>query len=132
MKKNKLTMMQPSCEMLEALKKLQSGELEVEKGRKIKHDLKEDYPVVGTARMIFDYAIKGRITDKLYNDLYDLLRGFNEDVQLEMAEAIIDFISDRWTYTTNLKAVDILLPGIYARLREQLDNPEKFGLLINE
>ena len=118
--------------MLEALKKLQSGELEVEKGRKIKHDLKEDYPVVGTARMIFDYAIKGRITDKLYNDLYDLLRGFNEDVQLEMAEAIIDFISDRWTYTTNLNAVDILLPGIYARLREQLDNPEKFGLLINE
>ena len=125
-------MMQPSCEMLEALRKLLSGELEVEKGRRIEYDLKEDNPVDGTAEMIFDYAIKGRITDKLHDDLYELLRGFNEDVQLVMAEAIIDFISDRWTYTTNLKAVDILLPGIYARLREQLDNPEKFGLLINE
>ena len=130
--KNIKTMMQPSCEMLEALRKLLSGELEVEKGRRIEYDLKEDNPVDGTAEMIFDYAIKGRITDKLHDDLYELLRGFNEDVQLVMAEAIIDFISDRWTYTTNLKAVDILLPGIYARLREQLDNPEKFGLLINE
>lgn len=130
--KNIKTMMQPSCEMLEALRKLQSGELEVEKGRKIEYDLKEDNPVEGTAGMIFDYAIKGRITDKLHDDLYELLRGFNKDVQLVMAEAIIDFISDRWTYTTNLKAVDILLPGIYARLREQLDNPDKFGLLINE
>ena len=130
--KNIKTMMQPSCEMLEALRKLQSGKLEVEKGRKIEYDLKEDNPVYGTAGMIFDYAIKGRITDKLHDDLYELLRGFNKDVQLVMAEAIIDFISDRWTYTTNLKAVDILLPGIYARLREQLDNPEKFGLLINE
>lgn len=130
--KNIKTMMQPSCEMLETLRKLLSGELEVEKGRRIEYDLKEDNPVDGTAEMIFDYAIKGRITDKLHDDLYELLRGFNEDVQLVMAEAIIDFISDRWTYTTNLKAVDILLPGIYARLREQLDNPEKFGLLINE
>lgn len=130
--KNIKTMMQPSCEMLEALRKLLNGELEVEKGRRIEYDLKEDNPVDGTAEMIFDYAIKGRITDKLHDDLYELLRGFNEDVQLVMAEAIIDFISDRWTYTTNLKAVDILLSGIYARLREQLDNPEKFGLLINE
>ena len=119
-------------EMVEALKKLQSGELVVEKGRKIEHDLKEANPVDGTARMIFEYSIKGRITDKLYDNLYDFLRGFNKDVQLLMAEAIIDYISDRWTYTTNLKAVDILLPGIYARLREQLDNPEKFGLLINK
>ena len=131
MKKNKLTATQPSCEMLEALKKLQSGELEVEKGRKIEYDLKEDNPVDGTAEMIFDYAIKGRITDKLHDDLYELLRGFNEDVQLVMAEAIIDFISDRWTYTTNIRAVDILLPGIYARIKEQIDNPEKFGLIIN-
>ena len=119
-------------EMVEALRKLQSGELVVEKGRKIEHDLKEANPLDGTARMIFEYSIKGRITDKLHDDLYELLRGFNKDVQLLMAEAIIDYISDRWTYTTNLKAVDILLPGIYARLREQLDNPEKFGLFINE
>ena len=124
-------MMQPSCEMLEALRKLQSGELEVEKGRKIEHDLKEANPVFGTARMIFEYSIKGRITDKLYDNLYDFLRGFNNDVQLEIAEAIIDFISDRWTYTTNIRAVDILLPGIYARIKEQIDNPEKFGLIIN-
>lgn len=132
MKQNKTTLMPQGNEMVEAFRKLQSGELVVEKGRKIEYDLKEDNPVDGTAGMIFDYAIKGRITDKLHDDLYDLLRGFNEDVQLVMAEAIIDFISDRWTYTTNLKAVDILLPGIYARLREQLDNPEKFGLIINK
>ena len=128
--KKKLT--QQGCEIEEAFRKLQSGELVVEKGRKIEHDLKEANPVDGTARMIFEYSIKGRITDKLYDNLYDFLRGFNDDVQLEMAEAIIDFITDRWTYTTNLRAVDILLPGIYARLREQLDNPEKFGLLINK
>lgn len=132
MKQEKITLPQQGNEMVEAFRKLQSGELVVEKGRKIEYDLKEDNPVDGTAGMIFDYAIKGRITDKLHDDLYDLLRGFNEDVQLVMAEAIIDFINDRWTYTTNLKAVDILLPGIYARLREQLDNPEKFGLIINE
>lgn len=132
MKQKKITLPQQGNEMVEAFRKLQSGELVVEKGRKIEYDLKEDNPVDGTAGMIFDYAIKGRITDKLYDDLYDLLRGFNEDVQLVMAEAIIDFINDRWTYTTNLKAVDILLPGIYARLREQLDNPEKFGLILNE
>lgn len=132
MKQNKTTLMPQGNEMVEAVRKLQSGELVVEKGRKIEHDLKEANPVFGTARMIFEYAVKGRITDKLYDNLYDFLRGFNEEVQLEMAEAIIDFITDRWTYTTNLKAVDILLPAIYARLREQLDNPEKFGLIINE
>lgn len=132
MKNIKKKVTQQGCEIEEAFRKLQSGELVVEKGRKIEHDLKEANPVDGTARMIFEYSIKGRITDKLYDNLYDFLRGFNDDVQLEMAEAIIDFITDRWTYTTNLRAVDILLPGIYARLREQLDNPEKFGLLINK
>ena len=72
--------------------------------------------------------VKTRITDDLYNDIVESLRGFTEEIQLEIADDILDYVCNKWVHKNNLKSVDTLLFGMYGRINEQHDNPEKFGL----
>ena len=120
---------QQGCEMDEAKKKWLSGEkIVTEKGKKVVHDLRGEYDVSGTARMVVEYSLEGRLTPDLIKDIYESLRGFEENVQLQIVESLSDYVTDQWEHTTNLKTVDTLVRGLYARIKEQMDNPEKFGI----
>ena len=48
--------------------------------------------------------------------------------RVQISEFILDYVCNKWVHKTNLKSVDTLLFGMYARIKEQHDNPEKFGL----
>ena len=105
---------QQGCEMDEAMKRwLKTGELPtVEDGKEFYHDLKDQNPIDSVARTVLE-NVETRITD---------------DIQLEIADDVLDYVCHKWVHKTNLKSVDTLLFGMYARIKEQHDNPEKFGL----
>ena len=131
MKKIEKTMpsVQQGCEMDEAMKRwLKTGELStVEDGKEFYNDLRDQNPIDSVARTVLE-NVKTRITDDLYNDIVESLRGFSEEIQLEIADDVLDYVCNKWVHKTNLKSVDTLLFGMYARIKEQHDNPEKFGL----
>lgn len=133
MKKIEKTMpsVQQGCEMDEAMKRwLKTGELPtVENGKKFDNDLRDQNPIDSVAQTVLE-NVNTRITDDLYNDIVESLRGFTEEVQLEIADNVLDYVCHKWVHKTNLKSVDTLLFGMYARIKEQHDNPEKFGLHI--
>ena len=115
--------------MDEAMKRwLKTGELStVEDGKEFYHDLKDQNPIDSVARTVLE-NVESRITDDLYKDILESLRGFTDDIQLEIADDVLDYVCHKWVHKTNLKSVDTLLFGMYARIKEQHDNPEKFGL----
>ena len=131
MKKIEKTMpsVQQGCEMDEAMKRwLKTGELStVEDGKEFYNDLRDQNPIDSVARTVLE-NVKTRITDDLYNDIVESLRGFSEEIQLEIADDVLDYVCNKWVHKTNLKSVDTLLFWMYARIKEQHDNPEKFGL----
>ena len=115
--------------MDEAMKRwLKTGELPtVEDGKEFYNDLRDQNPIDSVARTVLE-NVKTRITDDLYNDIVESLRGFSEEIQLEIADDVLDYVCNKWVHKTNLKSVDTLLFWMYARIKEQHDNPEKFGL----
>lgn len=115
--------------MDEAMKRwLKTGELPtVENGKEFYNDLRDQNPIDSVALTVLE-NVKTRITDDLYNDIVESLRGFTEEIQLEIADDILDYVCNKWVHKTNLKIVDNILLGIDARIKEQHDNPEKFGL----
>ena len=131
MKKIEKTMpsVQQGCEMDEAMKRwLKTGVLStVEDGKEFYNDLRDQNPIDSVALTVLE-NVKTRITDDLYNDIVESLRGFTEEVQLEIADDVLDYVCNKWVHKTNLKSVDTLLFGMYARIKEQHDNPEKLGL----
>ena len=133
MKKKEKTMpsVQQGCEMDAAMKRwLQTGELPtVENGKQFDNDLRYQNPIDSVAQTVLE-NVKTRITNDLFNDIVESLRGFTEEVQLEIADDVLDYVCNKWVHKTNLKSVDTLLFGMYARIKEQHDNPEKFGLHI--
>ena len=116
-------------EMDKAMKRwLKTGELPtVENGKEFYNDLRDQNPIDSVARTVLE-CVETRITDDLYNDIVESLRGFTEEIQLEIADNVLDYVCNKWVHKTNLKSVDTLLFGMYARIKEQHDNPEKFGL----
>ena len=120
---------QQGCEMDEAMKRwLKTGELStVEDGKEFYNDLRDQNPIDSVARTVLE-NVKTRITDDLYNDIVESLRGFSEEIQLEIADDVLDYVCNKWVHKTNLRSVDTLLFWMYARIKEQHDNPEKFGL----
>ena len=82
---------QQGCEMDEAMKRwLQTGELPtVENGKEFYNDLRDQNPIDSVAQTVLE-NVKTRITDDLYNDIVESLRGFTEEIQLEIADDILD------------------------------------------
>ena len=100
----------------------------VEKGKRIEIDLRPQNGIYCVARTVMEESVEGRITEELYNDIMESMRGFTEEIQLEIADDVVDFVCYRWKHETKLKTVDRLLKGLYVLIDQQLSHPEKFGL----
>ena len=106
---NKMPSVQQGCEMDEAMKRwLKTGELPtVEKGKEFFHDLTDMNPIDSVARSVLE-NVETRITDDLYNDILESLRGFTDYIQLEIADDVLDYVCNKSVHKTNIKTVDTL------------------------
>lgn len=132
-KEKTMPSVQQGCEMDEAMKRWpKTGELPtVENGKEFYNDLRDQNPIDSVALTILA-NVETQITDDLFNDIVESLRGFSEEIQLEIADDVLDYVCNKWVHKTNLKSVDTLLFGMYARIKEQHDNPERFGLVLGQ
>ena len=73
-------------------------------------------------------AINARIKEinKLLKHIVEYAISYLDGIEAKLDPAVFK----RMSTLTNIKTVDTLLKGMYARIKEQHDNPEKFGLHI--
>lgn len=114
------------------LDKLQKHSNALNEGISIKHrkDLKmriihqdldrnERYQPDRFSLFVWNHTMPDWIGDELRDDLIDALRGFNEDMALEIADNMIDCWCGTILHTTGIKHVDALLWQLYAKILER-------------
>ena len=79
------------------------------RGVKLIHqDLLTEHPLDPVAERILD-CMRGRISPALQGHFMQLLRSFDEDMQIERADDLNDFSQDHTAHTTGVVSADIIL-----------------------
>jgi len=85
-------------------------------------DMKAECSIDGTARFVME-CIEGRVSDALYQDMMDYLLGFNEDMQLEIADNLLDAVCYGWEHYVGIPHIDTNMKDFYLSIEEELKNP---------
>ncbi len=76
--------------------------------RMVHQDLLTEHPLDPVAERILD-CMRGRISPALQGHFMQLLRSFDEEMQVEMADDLLDFSSDHIAHTTGVISADVIL-----------------------
>ena len=76
--------------------------------RMVHQDLLKQHPLDPVAERILD-CMRGRISPALQGHFMQLLRSFDEEMQIEMADDLLDFSSDHIAHTTGVISADVIL-----------------------
>ena len=73
----------------------------------------------GTARFVMD-CIEGRVSDKLYRDMMDYLLGFSDDMQLVIADNLLDAVCYGWEHYIHIPHIDTKMKSFYLLIEEEM------------
>lgn len=85
-------------------------------------DMKAECTIDGTARFVME-CIEGRVSDKLYQDMMDYLPGFNDDMQLEIADNLLDAVCYGWQHYIGIPHIDTKMKSFYFLIEEEMTHP---------
>ena len=85
-------------------------------------DMRHECTIDGIAQSVME-CIEGRISDKLYQDMMDYLLGFNEDMQLEIADNLLDAVCYGWEHYVGIPHIDTNMKDFYLSIEEEIKNP---------
>ena len=85
-------------------------------------DMKAECSIDGTARFVME-CIEGRVSDKLYQDMMDYLPGFNDDMQLEIADNLLDAVCYGWQHYIGIPHIDTKMKSFYLLIEEEMTHP---------
>ena len=78
-------------------------------------------------------GFEGKVSPELYELLNEMLLGFNEDMQLEIADDLLDFAHEHVIHKTGCLSVDSVLGACYCWIAEEhgIDQEEIMKLMSN-
>lgn len=85
----------------------------------IEQNLRDQFPADGIASDVLD-TLEGRLSKALLDDIREYLLGFHPDMQLEIANDMLDCTMGRSVHYTGLKFVDRMLKAFYLLISEEL------------
>ena len=103
--------------------------------RMIDQNLKGEYNHDGTAMSVIE-NLEDRVSVALYDMIRDMLLGFEEGMQLEIADNLLDFVTMHVIHTTGCPSADFILEACYILIAEEqgildshsfTDNKEEIG-----
>lgn len=77
------------------------------------HDLSCEHSIEGVAMSIME-IVENMVSPELFDMLKDMLLGFNDDMQLEIADDLLDFAHGHVIHTTGCPSADYVLDMCYA------------------
>lgn len=83
------------------------------------NDLSLEFKVDGIASDVMECIIS-RVSEELYNQMYDYLLGFNADMQLVIADNLLDNSCYGWEHYTGIDHVDEKLRIFYFLIDKEL------------
>ena len=84
-------------------------------------DKRHEYHIDSTAQSVME-CIEGRVSDKLYQDMMDYLPGFNDDMQLEIADHLLDAVCHGWQHYIGIPHIDTNMKSFYLLIEEEMTN----------
>ena len=78
----------------------------------IHQNLLKNYPLDPIAEKVLE-GLEGKVCPSLQGYLMIILRGFDENMQLEMADNLLDFVNDNILHRTGCYSVDVTLAQCY-------------------
>ena len=85
----------------------------------IEQDLRSEYPVEGVAASVME-CLEDKVSPGLLELLNEVLLGFSDDMQLEMADDLLDFAYGHVMHTTGCLSADAILKSCYEWIAEEL------------
>ena len=86
--------------------------------RLIDQDLKGEYSYDVTAIRVLE-NLEDRVSIQLYDMIRDMLLGFEEGMQLEIADNLLDFTVKHVIHTTGCPSADYILEACYRWIAEE-------------
>lgn len=96
--------------------------------RKVKvvnQDLRGDYEIDSVAMDVME-CLEGKVSRSLYELLKVQLLGFGSDMQLEIADNLLDFAHEHVIHSTGCPSADVVLESCYTWIAAE------HGMLTNE
>ena len=81
----------------------------------IEQDLRNEYSIESVAMSILD-SLEGKVSPELLEWMKEILLGFNDDMQLEMADNLLDFAHGHVIHTTGCLSADAVLEACYCQI----------------
>ena len=99
-----------------------AAKAETKRERKIfKRDLRPECHIDGTARFVME-IVEERVSPKLYEDMMDYLLGFNEGMQLEIADNLLDAVCHGWQHYIGIPHIDNQMKCFYLLIEEEMNH----------
>ena len=86
--------------------------------RVIRQDLANDYGMVAPAFMLMD-VLQEKVSPELWNLLYQMLLPFAAEMQMEMADDLMEFANGYVIHTTGCPSADAVLEACYRWIAEE-------------
>ena len=84
-------------------------------------DMRPECRIDGTAQFVME-CVKGRVSEKLYHDMKDYLLGFTDDMQLEIADNLLDAVCSGWEHYINIPHIDTKMKNFYLLIEEEMNH----------
>ena len=81
-------------------------------------DLTYQFGIDGTAQDVME-CLKEKVSPALLDTLNAMLLGFNDDMQLEIADDLLDFAYGQMVHTTGCPSADAVLYACYTWIAEE-------------
>ena len=99
--------------------KVEFKTVSLEKTLKVyEQDLTYQFGVDGTAQYVME-CLEDKVSPKLLDVLNAMLLGFNDDMQLEIADDLLDFAYGQMVHTTGCPSADAVLYACYTWIAEE-------------
>jgi len=79
---------------------------------------RDQYGVDSTAMMVME-GLEGRVSQELLHMMTSMMLGMNDDMQLEIADDLLDFACDHVVHITGCPTADALLKTCYTWIAEE-------------
>ena len=84
-------------------------------------DMRPECHIDGTAQSVME-CVEGRVSDKLYQDMMDYLLGFSDDMQLEIADNLLDAVCHGWEHYIGIPHIDNQMKCFYLLIEEEMNH----------
>jgi hypothetical protein len=98
-----------------------AAKAEPKRERKIfNRDVRPEYSIDGTAKSVME-CIEGRVSEELYQDMMTYLLGYSDNMQLEIADNLLDAVCYGWRHYIGIPQIDMIMHVFYILIEDEVN-----------